>query len=374
MFVVERIVNAGCGDRVMQVLSRYLAKELFKFLILCLIVFAMIYLFVIFVGGIDNFLESKVSGRLVILYYAYQLPYIVYLMLPPSALIAVIIMFSLMKKNNEISALMASGVSLFRISKPVVAASCFLALFTFVLSETIVPYTISKANRIWRIEVKKEKPNLFYGHYQVWYHGDHSIIWIKQYDSREKTMKDSTFYFFDQAFRLVKRIQAHEGVWINGRWKIRNGIIQERGNETEYKLTPFKEIDLDLPETPETFMREQKGSEEMGYWELGRFAEKVKSEGYDATRYFVDLDLKVAFPFMVVIIVLMGIAIATTLGKGKIALSVSIGVAALFVYILLLGISRSLGYGGVLPPLLSAWLANGLFFFLAMYWMARAEH
>ncbi len=354
-------------------MSRYLVKELFKFLILCLLVFTMIYLFVIFVGGIDNFLESKVSGRLVLLYYVYHLPYIVYLMLPPSALIAVIVMYSLMKKNNEISALMASGISLFRISRPVVAASCFLALFTFLLSETVVPYTISKANRIWRIQVGKEKPNLFYGHYQVWYHGDHSIIWIKQYDGSKKIMKDPTFYFFDQAFHLVKRVQAHEGAWINGLWKIRDGIIQEREENSEYKITAFKAIDLDLPETPEAFMREQKGSEEMGYWELGRFAQRVESEGYDATRYFVDLDLKIAFPFMVVIIVLMGMAIAMTLGKGRIALSVSIGIAALFVYILLLGISRSLGYAGILPPLLSAWLANGLFFFLAMYWMARAE-
>jgi lipopolysaccharide export system permease protein len=358
----------------MQVLSRYLIKELFKFLILCLLVFVTIYLFVIFVGGIDNFLESNVSGRLVVLYYVYSLPMIVYLMLPPSALIAVIVVVSLMKKNNEISALMASGISLFRISKPVIAGSCFLALFTFLLSETVVPYTTSKANRIWRIDVKKETPNLFYGHYQVWYHGEHSIIWIKQYDSRKKIMKAPTFYFFNQAFRLVKRIQAREGAWAKGRWKIRDGVIQERGNNSEYKLTTFKEISLDLPETPETFIREQKDSEEMGYWELGRFAEKVKSEGYDATRYFVDLDLKVAFPFMIIIIMLMGIAIAMTLGKGRIALSVSTGIAALFVYILLLGISRSLGYAGILPPLFSAWLANGLFFFFAMYWLVHAEY
>jgi lipopolysaccharide export LptBFGC system permease protein LptF len=38
-----------------------------------------------------------------------------------------------------------------------------------------------------------------------------------------------------------------------------------------------------------------------------------------------------------------------------------------------LGLSRSLGFAGVLPPILSAWLANGIFFFLGSFLILKLD-
>ena len=100
-----------------------------------------------------------------------------------------------MKRNNEVIALNGCGISLWRIAQPVMFTSVLLSLLTFFLSETIVPYTSSLSNAIWRIDVKKETPNRFQGRSHVWYRGKNAIYWIKRFDGVKMVMIDPTFYF-----------------------------------------------------------------------------------------------------------------------------------------------------------------------------------
>ncbi|MCJ7594423.1 MAG: LptF/LptG family permease, partial [Desulfobacterales bacterium] len=116
-----------------------------------------------------------------------------------------------------------------------------------------------------------------------------------------------------------------------------------------------------------------KKPEEMSYWQLKRYAETVQKEGYDNTRYLVDMNLKIAFPFVGLVLVFVGIPLPLGLKKGGTPLAISLGMAICFCYVLILGFSRSLGLSGVLPPLLSAWLANLLFLLLGIYLMMHVE-
>ena len=99
----------------MSILAKYLCWEFFKLLTLCLFVFLMIFHIVIFVGGIDNFIEAGVPLTRMAVYHLYETPYIIVQMLPPAVLIAVIIQFGIMRKNNEIVALMGSGISVWHV-------------------------------------------------------------------------------------------------------------------------------------------------------------------------------------------------------------------------------------------------------------------
>jgi lipopolysaccharide export system permease protein len=53
--------------------------------------------------------------------------------------------------------------------------------------------------------------------------------------------------------------------------------------------------------------------------------------------------------------------------------AVSIVIALCFIYLLVLGLSRTLGFAGVLPPILSAWLANSLFLFFGVYLLIQVN-
>jgi lipopolysaccharide export system permease protein len=353
----------------MLVLDKYLVKEFFRLLLVCLTVFVFLYLMIDFVGGIDNFMEANAPSGAMFAYYAYKVPAAVSHMLPPATLTAVIIMFSVLKKNRELIALKACGVSLWKVFRPIMVTSLFLSLGLFLLLEIAVPYASSRGNAIWRTEVRKQKPGFSAGRYDIFYRGSKCMYWIREFDSTKQMMIEPSIYFLDDAFRLTRRITARTALWDNGVWRMMDGIVQDLGNEQSHGVKSFHQLELRLPEGPDDFRRDDIEPEEMSYRQLKRFARKLRGEGYDATRYFVETNIKLAFPFILMIMAALGIPVALWREKMGAPLCVSIGIGLCFMYMLVLGYSRALGNAGILPPVLSAWLANGCFFFLCIYWM-----
>ena len=154
------------------------------------------------------------------------------------------------------------------------------------------------------------------------------------------------------------------------KWQAINGSII-KCTEEGYVSEIFQIMDLDIPERPEAFVQEELKPEELSYWQLKGFIQRIRAEGYDPTKYLVDLHIKIAFPFIVVIMILIGLPLTLKIQKGGAAVSVSAGIALAFLYLLVLGTCRALGFAGIFPPLLAAWLANGLFFFMGIYFLLR---
>ena len=357
----------------MKVLPRYFCKEFFRLFILCQVVFLSIYLVIDFLQKIDNLIDADVSQGIMFSYFFLKLPNIIVQMTPVATLISVIVMFSLMKRDNEIMAMKASGLNILELSKTLILISLFIGGGIFIFSELIVPYTSSRSNELWNIDVEKQDPGSFYGSNQIWYKSRDAIYWIKHFDGRKKIMENPTFYFFNKDFRLIKKIDGKRGIWKEGMWVIQDGVIHEAAEDGSYQVKKFDDLYLELPETPETFMRGVKRPEDMSYRQLQRHALKVKREGYDNARYLVDMHMKISFPLVNLILVITGIPIALGLIKGGTPLAVSLGIGICFLYMVTLGISRSLGLAGLLPPVLSAWAANLIFLFFGIYLLKNVE-
>ena len=357
----------------MTLLAKYAIREFLKYLALFHLALVALYLTIDFIQKIDNFIEAGASKGAMFGYLFFKTPMIINQMMPVATLLAVIVMLCLMAKNNEIIAFKACGVSIFQFLKPVIVLSLFLAGFVFLFSELVVPYASSRCNMIWKVEVDKQDRSVFYARAHVWYKGKNAIYWIRHVDAKRKIILDPTFYFFDHSFHLEKRIDARQGVWNGRQWKVMEGIIQKASREGGYTLERFDEMPLEISEKPEDFVRIVKKPEEMGYWPLKRYARKIQSEGYDATPYLVDMHIKTAFPVINFLMVLLAIPIALGLRRGGTPLAVTVGIAACFLYLLVMGVSRSLGLSGMLPPFLSAWLSNLLFFFLGAYLFMRLD-
>jgi lipopolysaccharide export system permease protein len=357
----------------MRILSSYIVREFIKFFAIFEAIFVFIFLVVDFIEKIDNFMANKVAGHKIFLFFLYKTPFIIVNMIPPTVAIAVIMIFSAMRKNHEVTAMKACGINLFRISQVLLLAAAGVGLVTFLTSEVLVPLTSSRSNSIWKKEVQKQDPGLFYGSNQIWYKGPDWIYWIRHFDSRKQIMEDPVFFFFDKSFRMIRKIEAKKGSWENGRWRLEDSVVQELEKNGEYRVSRIESLYLDIPETPESFVKVLKKPEEMGYWQLKRYADGVREEGYDNSKYLVDSNIKVAFPFICLVLVVTSMPIALGLKRGGAPLAVTAGIATCFLYVMLLGFSRSLGLMGTLPPLLAAWLPSFVFSLLGIYWMLHME-
>jgi lipopolysaccharide export system permease protein len=318
-------------------------------------------------------MEAGVSIGIIFSFFFFKTPYIIVQMMPVATMISVIMVLCIMKKNNELVALRACGLDELRFSQSIIIISLLISIFSFLLSELIVPYASSKSNEIWDIEVNKQDPTRFYGSNQIWYKSSDAIYWIKHFDSTGKIIQDPTFFFFDKAFRLTKRIEGKRGIWENGTWRIEEGIVQSLHEDGDYIFSKFKDLFLEIPETPDTFMRKIKDPEDMSYQQLKRHAETVGNEGYDNTGHLVDLNIKLAFPFISLVLAIVGIPVALKLKRGGMPLAITIGVGLCFLYMLIIGFSKALGLSGSLPPILSAWTANLIFILFGVYLMMDLE-
>ncbi len=355
-------------------LTKYLVGEFLRLFSICELVFVSLYLLIDSIGAIDNLIEAHVPVIPALTYFAFKLPLIIVQMLPVAVLISVIIMFSLMKKNNHILLLNGCGLDIWTISRAVINISLILAIGLFLCSELVVPYTFSRSNRIWRVEVKKRGHANSRAYPDIWYRGKKCIYWMKYFDSNRQVMIGPSLYFFNDSFQLQEKIDGREGIWRNGKWEIRDGIIlQRKSDNSDYSTNKFDQFELKLPETPDTFLREEKDPEEMGFWQLRRFIKRMKQEGIDVTKYLVGLHLKLSFPFVVPLMVVVGIPIPLLLKKGGPPLAVAVGLLFCLIYMFLLGFFHSFGLAGVIPPIVSVWLANAIFFLVGIYLMMRVD-
>lgn len=333
-----------------------------------------IYITVDFFEKIKNFIEAGPYFSRVFTYFIFKIPLIIAQVSPVCILLAVLITFGLMNKNNEILALKSSGSSIYYLVKPIFVIGIFFSLFLFFLSEVIVPLTITKANQIWRQDVKKQTV-ITSEEKNIWIKGNHLITHIKYYNPVIKSIYGATFYYFDKDFRLIRRIDAKSGVFEEGKWVLYELMEQDLQEKNKNPAVTFHDkIIKQLDFLPEDLKRVIKKPEEMSFKELLTYIRKVEEEGYDATIYRVDLFAKLALPLVCVILCILGTGIAV---RGKrmenIFVSIAYGIGIAFFYWVFHSFCLSIGYGEMLPPFIAAWAANFVFLSFAIYTLLNAD-
>lgn len=358
----------------MGILARYLTREIGKNFGTILVAVLGIYLAVDIIEKIDNFIEADLSLERAFLYFAYKLPLIVFQVTPVATLMAVLITFGLMAKHNELVALRSGGVSLLSLMGPIARCGIGATLLVVLMAEGVAPLTLPRANHIWLQEVRGQ--NIVTTRQQdIWLKGDQSIIHMKYFHPDSEAVGGITIHWFDRQFRLARRIDAASGTFEQGRWRLRHGIEQYQQDPVErMQIDLFDERLVELDFTPEDLAQAAPRTEEMSFVQLYRFIQRVEAEGYDAEHYRVDLHGKVAFPFVCLILTLVGAGLAA---RGKIRdglpISMAYGLGIAFIYWIAFSFSISLGYAGMLPPLVAAWGVNFISMCLAGYLLINAD-
>ncbi len=356
----------------MKIISRYIAGQIIASLCLVMAAVIGIYLVVDFIEKIDDFMEAGVAMKWAALYFAFKVPLIVSQVLPVAVLLAILVTFGLMAKNNEIIALQSSGVSHLALLKPALAIGVAGSILLFTLAEVAVPLAMSRANAIWLGKVKGIN-RVVTRKNDIWIKGPARILHIQYYHPETKTAYGISLNLFDRNFTLTRRIDAKEAVFKDGRWVLK-GVMDQypRKKQGGLKVRFLDTLVMDLGITMDDLQEVAKPTEEMSFAELKESIRRIEAEGYDTTAYRVDLYGKTAFPFVCLILACMGVGIA---GSGKVrdglASSVTYGLAVAFLYWTFYSFTMSLGYGAVLPPPVAAWLANCVFSILALIMLIK---
>jgi lipopolysaccharide export system permease protein len=274
----------------------------------------------------------------------------------------VLIVFGLLNRHNEITVLTASGVIIYTLIKPVVAIGFFFSLFVLVVSELAIPLTAPRLNRLWYEEVKG-KPLAALRQKNIWIRGRGSILHIKHYDPRHLSVHGISVNYLDGDFNLVRRVDALKGTFEKDRWTLSAAMEQVRDPDRGgYRIFFHEKKEEAIGLLPQDLEEMVKKSEEMSLLELSDYVDEIEREGYDATVHRVDLYAKTALPPVCIILSIMAAGIGVRRKTHEnLAVSIGTGLFGVFIYWVLYSFSISLGYGGMMPPVLAAWLPNFIF-------------
>src|SRR2546429_7531621 len=90
-----------------------------------------------------DIVRNHIAMSRVFLYLFFLIPKLIYDTLPVSVLVAVLVTFGILTKNNEVTAFKACGVSMYRLALPVLVMSMVFSVGLFAFDH----YYVWQANR-----------------------------------------------------------------------------------------------------------------------------------------------------------------------------------------------------------------------------------
>ena len=343
--------------------------------------FALLYIVFTFFELMGDIVRNQTPFVVVGGYLFNLIPFIVSQVTPICSLLAVLVTFGSLNRTSELTAMKATGISLYRVVAPILVLAAVIAAGLFAFNEAYLPEANRKQEAL-RAEIKGKPAQTFLLPGRTWISGQTDragdpvrIFYYQAFDPVRYVFADlSVFEFDSQNFTLQRRIYAKSVQWdatVN-RWIFENGWQRTFSKTTVAGYQPFTVATFpEIREQPAYFNKENKPSDEMSYAELNKYIADLRQSGFNTVELRVQLQNKISVPAIAFIMAILAVPFALTMGKrgGLIGVATAIGVA--LAYWTLGQIFSSMGNVSTLPPVLAAWSPDLLFGLAGGYLLLR---
>lgn len=363
------------------ILDEYVMGSFLRNFALVLIAFTVLFLIFTFFELIGDIVRYRTPLVTVGDYLLNLIPFVLYNMTPLCSLVAVLITFGALSRSSELTAMKATGVSLYRVVAPVLVVAAILSVALFAFDELYLPQANRKQEALLS-SIKGKPAQTFLRPDRKWISGQNTspadptrIFYYQFFDPDRNVFANLTVFEFQPGtFALTRRVYASSAHWNpqSARWVFEDGWNRSFQGETTTGYNTFSVASFpEIHEQPAYFKKEERPSQEMSYDELTRYIHDLQQSGFDTTRLRVQLHRKLAYPLITLVMAIVAVPFALSTGKrGNIAgLGTAIGVA--IAYYILSNIFENLGDVNSLPALLAAWSPDLLFAMLGSYLLLR---
>jgi LPS export ABC transporter permease LptF/LPS export ABC transporter permease LptG len=359
-------------QRFLLILDNYVLKTFARFLTLImssLVVVSLIFTFFELLGDIAR---NKIPLVTVGEYLLNKIPDLLYMpVVPLSVLLAVLISFGLLHKTSEITAMKATGVSVYRTVIPILGIATALACGLFLLDQWYLPAANKRAETLRN--TIKGRPAQTYLRPARWIFGqsgnekdaDWKVYYYKFYDpDRDQFGSISTFELDPHTFQITKRVYAARAHWEEAlqKWVFEKGWHRSFNGDL---VSDFRQFDVstfpEMDEAPSYFKKEIRQSSEMNYEELRNYIRDLQQSGFDVVRLRVQLQRKVAFPLITLVMAILAVPFALSGGRRGALSGVALALLIAIVYQMTAALFEAMGNANQLPPLVAAWMPDVLF-------------
>lgn len=345
----------------MKVLRNYILQELGASFLMALLVFTLIML----VGNLIQLAEMVINkgvdillvGQLFILLFPFVLGYTI----PMAILTTILLVFGRLSADNEITAMRAGGINMYRLSAPIIVLGLILSLSLILVNDRILPKTNFASRKILKgIGFKKPAAYLEAGTF-IKSFKDY-IIFI--YDIEDNKLYNIRIYQ-PQIGKPTRTIIANAGEFISIpekkilKLKLMNGTSDEPNpnNPTSFYKLNFKTYYLNLNLEGQG-QEVQKKPRDMSLKEIKGEIKLLKNAGIDAGPLNFAMHQKISMSFACLVFVFIGLPLAIKARRSEKSIGFGLSLLVIMFYYLFSALGEGLAVKKMLPAWLAAWMAN----------------
>ena len=363
-----------------QVIDTYVLYTFLFYFAVLLVSFVLMTQVYTFFELLSDIVKNHIAMTRVFTYLFFLTPQLIYDAAPVSVLVAVLITFGILTKNNEITAFKASGISLYRLALPVLTAAFVLSGGLFAFDHYYVPQANRKQDAI-RKEIKGKPVQTYLHPERQWVFAPGSkdnphIYYYRYLDPVQKVMVGPQVFQLDPAsFRLRKHIAAERARWepTLGTWIFENGWARDFTGPGEkfFNFTGEATAFRELEERPDYFLQEVLQDQQMNFQQLADYIRDLQRTGIDTITLQVRFYRKFALPLFALVMALISAPFAFLAGSRGATAGVGVSFAIAIAYWSIGKLFEQLGDVSLLPAALAAWSPDVLFAMAGLYFFTR---
>lgn len=341
------------------ILDRYIARMYLRAAALSFAALLGIFYIATFIDLSDKLFKGQADTGMLLHLLMLKTPQFVYFVIPMAALLSVLVTFGLLSRTNELSVMKACGISLYRITAPLIVLGLAWSTVLYGLEQRIMARANLQAEEL-ESQIRGRPPRTANPLNRQWLVAhDGAIYHYTYFDPRPKAIQNLVVYRPSPGhWELESETSVQRVVFSNGQWIGTHGWMQDF-TTPKNPWAPFAQRTLPL-ESPDYFETEQPLADMMTVPQLNRFIDEQRASGFNVIPEMVELQKKLAFPFATIVMTLLAIPFGMTTGKRGALYGIGIGIVLAVMYWIVGSAFAAIGKAGLLGPIMAGWAPNVL--------------
>ncbi len=357
-------------------MSRYILKEIGVPFLLSLAVLTATGLLTKSVKILELMVTQGVGGTFIFWFIVSILPSFLIYTLPVSFLIGVLAAFTRLSSDSEITAMKASGLSLYNLARPVLVFA--LAVYAATLAVTLYLFPWGNLNlKSLVFEASKERfisgleEKTFYDKFKgvVLYvdkinlkSGEMEGIFISETGEKEE------LNIFFASTGLFSPATERNTVYL----RLQDGTIHRKTEKDEtYHIAGFQTYTLELGLSAQPLSLQERKNRELSGGELRQKIKDTEARGEDSSPFVIDLHKRFALPASVFVFGIMGVPLGLQRIRAARFTGFSVAIGVVLVYYVLSTAFEAMGENGPLHPIFAVWASDIVFMAAGIFIFAR---
>jgi len=354
----------------MKQITKYLNKEFFISITMIMLGLIALFSFFDFIQEINDLGKGRYGLIQIINYIILSIPGHVYEIIPLAVLIGAMYTVGELSQNSEFTVMRSSGLSIKKIAASLIYVGLFFCFLTFIIGDLISPNSEKNAQRLKISSTDSVVSQEFKSGF--WIKDGKSFVNIENV-LPNSSLEDIHIYEFDNDFKLRTIVNAKQGVFQDGQWKLNNITLTHLGEEkvTSTNIENGNWKSLIRPEMMNALII---SPEKMSTINLAKFINYLQLNNQKVTRYEIALWEKLIHPIMPLVMLLFAVPFGFLQERSggkylKMFLGIIIGIS----YLILNTMIRHLGLLNDWQPFMSSLIPTIIFLSIGLYLIFKIE-